>query len=763
MLEVTPTQLEAAVHYAGHGFEVFPANPRTKAPMIDGGMNAATSDIDPIREWWSRFPDALVACRIPANQVVLDIDPRHGGDTTWTELQKAYATILSARVHVSGRQDGGSHQWFERPVGVLSARKLDEWARRNNVGQPVRDKDGNETGKWTSGIDILHHNHRYSILPPSPHPVTGKPYLWTDRGEPAEMPSFLAELITADPALTPGPMLKTIYEGDSIADWFTETSTWPNILEPAGWTVISGDGHSDGTKWRHPNATAAYSATIRHGCLFVYTANTPFPETEPGYPDGITRFRAWATLNHRGNLTDAARAAHELRDGPRPANTSLGDLIAATATDGAEIRSIGDSGRVLPTEFFDERPSLQRIRQAAYARRRSASAVLLATLARVAAVTPPTVVLPAISGGVGSLNFLGGIVSRSGGGKSSSNSVARELLPIDRKDVVADVPPGSGEGLAELFFEMTSEEGPDGKTRKVKRKTKTGALVYLDEGQALAEMGNRKGATLLPVLRSAWSGELIGQSNATQETHRVLQAHDYRLAIIVGFQLEYAADLMGDTGGGTPQRFVFASAIDPNIPDERPPFPEPIEIDVPAMVASGTEIEFDPGVFDEIDQRALAAARGDHEPDSLDTHADLVRMKVAALLGILDDRLSVTADDWRLAGVVMSRSNSIRRWAIEHHAAQQRSSERAYAVKLADRAAVVDDSAEQRALISGAKSIGRKVHNTQGECAKRDLQSAAASKHRKLVSVDEMISYAVDQGWIEMVGDRYQPGESRPA
>ena len=32
--------------------------------------------------------------------------------------------------------------------------------------------------KDRDGIDVLHHGHRYSILPPSLHPETGQPYTW---------------------------------------------------------------------------------------------------------------------------------------------------------------------------------------------------------------------------------------------------------------------------------------------------------------------------------------------------------------------------------------------------------------------------------------------------------------------------------------------------------------------------------------------------------------------------------------------------------
>ena len=53
------------------------------------------------------------------------------------------------------------------------------------------------------------------------------------------------------------------------------------------------------------------SATVRHGCLFVYSTNTPLDITEAGDAHGYTRFRAYAVLDHGGDLSAAARALRE--------------------------------------------------------------------------------------------------------------------------------------------------------------------------------------------------------------------------------------------------------------------------------------------------------------------------------------------------------------------------------------------------------------------------------------------------------------------
>jgi len=69
-----------ALHYAEQGWPVFPCNWRgTKAPLLPGGHNAASTDPEQIIKWWTRWPGAASARR-PASLVVLDVDMRDDRD-----------------------------------------------------------------------------------------------------------------------------------------------------------------------------------------------------------------------------------------------------------------------------------------------------------------------------------------------------------------------------------------------------------------------------------------------------------------------------------------------------------------------------------------------------------------------------------------------------------------------------------------------------------------------------------------------------------
>ena len=318
---MTQTLLEAALEYAHDGWEVFPLN-ADKTPRTTNGMKDATSDTEQVERWWTSAPDSLIGCRIPEGVMVLDIDPRHDGHLTWSSLTTLHGDIDTRR-HYSGRSDGGFHIWLTRPEGKLSAKGLADHASDLGV-----------TFEAGGGIDILHHGHRYTILPPSPHAATGAPYWWGD-GSPdvAECPDWLAALVVTPERPLAAPVTRRDYQGASVADWWTETTTWPQILGRHGWEVVAGDGDSDGSRWRHPSATNAFSATISNGCLFVYTDRTPFDMTADGDPHGYTRFRAMAVLEHGGDLKAAARAASEAPGAPSLPDGDLSAFIAANTPD----------------------------------------------------------------------------------------------------------------------------------------------------------------------------------------------------------------------------------------------------------------------------------------------------------------------------------------------------------------------------------------------------------------------------------------------
>lgn len=277
----------AALDLARNGWEVFPL--KGKAPAIrDGhGVLDATDDLDQVAAWWSRFPTANIGGRVPAGLLVVDVDPRNGGEETRRELWSLHGLVLfpTELVVISGRGDGGGHYYLLHPGGKVRA----------SIGR---------------GIDVKT-SSGYMVMPPSIHPETGRPYVWGGRGAPGAPAGWLLDRLrppAAPPPRRPSPRDWGVFGGDSIADLFCAGHTWSDVLARHGWRCVSGDGESDGSRWRHPTATAAFSATVKHGLLFCYSTTPGLPVTEPESPAGLTKFRALAHLEFGGDLSATARA-----------------------------------------------------------------------------------------------------------------------------------------------------------------------------------------------------------------------------------------------------------------------------------------------------------------------------------------------------------------------------------------------------------------------------------------------------------------------
>ena len=252
------------------------------------GVLDATTDANQIAAWWGgRYAGANILGRVPVNVFVLDIDPRHGGLKSLAELVAQHNALPETLTHYSGRGDGGTHTFWRRPSGTLTAKHLGD------------------------GIDIKTHSG-YVVLPPSIHPDTGKPYTRIDRLI-AAPPAWLIGLIIEKTAhtITPQSGRSPLHRhlSGSSASSFNENTSWADMLVPHGWTCLEPDPDAVGAKWLHPRHTSSCSATIgRDHRLYVYSTSTVFDVTEAGSPRGYSRFDAYAVLNHGGDMRAAARA-----------------------------------------------------------------------------------------------------------------------------------------------------------------------------------------------------------------------------------------------------------------------------------------------------------------------------------------------------------------------------------------------------------------------------------------------------------------------
>lgn len=157
----------AALAYADAGWSVLPLRPRAKEPLgslVPNGKDGSSSDLVQVLQWWTRAPLANVGVNAGASGlVVLDVDPRSGGDDSLHDLERHLGALPETVSAETG--GGGWHYLFQHPGGDL-----------RGVAAP--------------GLDVK--DRGYIVAPPSIHP-SGRIYAWDL--EPGDVP--LAELPAA--------------------------------------------------------------------------------------------------------------------------------------------------------------------------------------------------------------------------------------------------------------------------------------------------------------------------------------------------------------------------------------------------------------------------------------------------------------------------------------------------------------------------------------------------------------------------------------
>lgn len=163
-----PIMLTEALKYAERGWPVFPCKPN-KQPYIEGGFKSASTDEATLRDWWSRWPNAMIAAPTgrPIGAWVLDVDD----EAAFASVERELA-LPATRTSRTGK---GRHIFFayDESEAVRNAQKC-----RDLPGTDIRGDGG------------------YVILPPSLHP-NGIRYAWERDEDPSEASSTLMAIVQA--------------------------------------------------------------------------------------------------------------------------------------------------------------------------------------------------------------------------------------------------------------------------------------------------------------------------------------------------------------------------------------------------------------------------------------------------------------------------------------------------------------------------------------------------------------------------------------
>jgi hypothetical protein len=173
-----PACLTAALGYAAKGLRVLALEPpipgddksgkRPIAALCPNGVNSATDDPDTIHRWWKAHPTANVGIAIPADWLVVDVDPRNGGVDSFDALAREHGPETWPETLEATTGGTGAHLVYAVPSGARFPGKL-----------PGR-----------KGLDFKGQGG-YIVAAPSGH-YTGGSYSWGTDLDPAPIPEWLA-------------------------------------------------------------------------------------------------------------------------------------------------------------------------------------------------------------------------------------------------------------------------------------------------------------------------------------------------------------------------------------------------------------------------------------------------------------------------------------------------------------------------------------------------------------------------------------------
>lgn len=189
-----------ALELAEAGWEVFPLNGKLPIiPKAEGGsgFHDATADLDQVRAWWERWPAANIGLAVPRGMVVLDVDPRHGGEEALAALVARHGELPPTLTVITG--SGGRHLWFAAFTDHLEQKPLGD------------------------GLDSRIGGKGYVLAPPSVHPRTGQVYQWVQPlARTARLPHWLAEPLRRRQRLGTPPRLHVIDGLEGMLSWAAE-------------------------------------------------------------------------------------------------------------------------------------------------------------------------------------------------------------------------------------------------------------------------------------------------------------------------------------------------------------------------------------------------------------------------------------------------------------------------------------------------------------------------------------------------------------
>lgn len=263
-----------------------------------------------IWKWSERGCGVGIVCgRVSGGIEVLDFDQEP--DRCFPAWQRKIDPTLAATLPVIETGGGGYHVMY-RCRQLCPPKKIALPPKDAECQKPFVESRGEASYIVAVGSPLAVHKSKQPYVQVSGVPLPDVPMidpqqraeLWRAARELDRSDQLTAEHKKVNKAKQP----RRRYAGDPDApsDDFDARATWESILEPHGWEKVR--DHA----WRRPGSENAFSATIRRAgngqeVLCCFTSSTAL-EQKAKYG----KFRAYATLTHGGNYSEATKAIRQM-------------------------------------------------------------------------------------------------------------------------------------------------------------------------------------------------------------------------------------------------------------------------------------------------------------------------------------------------------------------------------------------------------------------------------------------------------------------
>lgn len=409
-------------------------------------------------------------------------------------------------------------------------------------------------------------------------------------------------------------------------------------------------------------------------------------------------------------------------------------------------------------------PELQFLHREAKMRKVSPMSALGLALIHAGIATPPWVMIPPVSGGSGApVNLILANVGPSGAGKGISSSPIltipggyritgqgeEEIMYQSFADASEIVAPSSGPAFAAMFVQsqkiLDSEGKPTGKDEIAQYAY--ARHVHWGEVDTLNTYLSDKRDTVSPELRSGWSGESLGSTTKARESRIKTARNSYRLMVSFDAQPERCGDLFAQLAGGLLSRVVFLNAWDRDRwKGVGPRTPETRQMTLPKKWPEAFEVK--PDVWAIVEEEADSGKYVGTE----DSHRNLNRLKIAALLAVMHGSTVVEMGWWDIAGGVLEHSDQVKREIRQSLKEADRSLQRSLGVKVAAREVARD--AAKGTLMVRAKERILSLLEDNGAMTKGKLRQRL-SRYQQTVFYDALEELK-DENLVSVSGTKYK-------